>query len=133
MAGAPCRRTVGWQIVRRLCTETGKWEVGEVVSTRRIAVASGLLAGPAALSGAGHVALAAPRGAPPVAPIEPVAGAWRTWVLASGSELRPPPPPGDVVARAELAELRAFAAQRDAARPGGGGLLGCRGAGLPLE
>jgi membrane-associated phospholipid phosphatase len=27
------------------------------------------------------------------APEDPLAGSWRTWVLRSGSELRPPPPP----------------------------------------
>ena len=27
-------------------------------------------------------------------PIQPVAGTWRPWVLGSGSQLRPPPPPG---------------------------------------
>lgn len=26
-------------------------------------------------------------------PVQPTAGAWRTWVLASGDQLRPPPPP----------------------------------------
>ena len=26
-------------------------------------------------------------------PVEPLAGTWRTWVLSSGSQLRPPPPP----------------------------------------
>ena len=26
-------------------------------------------------------------------PIEPLAGTWKTWVLASGDQLRPPPPP----------------------------------------
>ena len=36
-------------------------------------------------------------------------------MLASGSEVQPPPPPGEAVARAELAELRALAARRDAA------------------
>ena len=27
-------------------------------------------------------------------PIQPLAGSWRPWVLGSGSQLRPPPPPG---------------------------------------
>ena len=27
-------------------------------------------------------------------PVQPVAGTWRPWVLGSGSQLRPPPPPG---------------------------------------
>jgi hypothetical protein len=38
-----------------------------------------------------------PAQALPTAPvssmIEPSAGTWRTWVLTSGSELRPPAPP----------------------------------------
>lgn len=41
-------------------------------------------------------------------------GQWRTWVLATGSELRPPAPPADSSAQtaAELAELRQLQAQR---------------------
>jgi membrane-associated phospholipid phosphatase len=31
-----------------------------------------------------------PSGSPPA---EPLAGSWRTWVLRSGAQLRPPPPP----------------------------------------
>jgi hypothetical protein len=27
-------------------------------------------------------------------PVQPLAGAWKTWVIAAGDELRPPPPPG---------------------------------------
>jgi transposase len=45
--------------------------------------------------------------------IQPDAGQWDTWVLASGDELRPTAPP-DATA-AEIAELKALAAQRDAA------------------
>src|SRR5262245_34607053 len=51
----------------------------------------------------------------PVEPLERRAGAWSTWVLRSGGELRPPPPPTGAAAGAELAELKALAAQRDAA------------------
>jgi membrane-associated phospholipid phosphatase len=42
-----------------------------------------------------------------VRPVEPIAGMWRTWVLGSGSQLRPPPPPdfGSPQLRAELREL----------------------------
>ena len=43
------------------------------------------------------------------------AGAWRTWVLASGSQLRLPPPPTRKDTRAEIDELKALAAGRDAA------------------
>ena len=48
-------------------------------------------------------------------PIEPRAGSWKTHVLAAGSELRLAAPPDAAATRAELAELRALAARRDAA------------------
>jgi len=40
-------------------------------------------------------------------PVSPLAGTWRTWVLRSGSEVRPPPPPafGSPRFRAEAAEV----------------------------
>src|SRR5262245_66592924 len=47
-------------------------------------------------------------------PIEPGAGGWRTWVLASGQELRLAPPPDAQATATELQELRALAGQRDA-------------------
>src|SRR4051794_4855514 len=46
--------------------------------------------------------------------VEPHAGTWQTWVLTSGSQLRLPPPPNKHDTKAELRELRALAAQRDA-------------------
>jgi membrane-associated phospholipid phosphatase len=48
-------------------------------------------------------------------PVEPNAGAWRTWVLSSGSQLRLPAPPDAATTRAELAELQALAGRRDTA------------------
>jgi hypothetical protein len=42
------------------------------------------------------------------------AGQWRTWVLASGQELRLSPPPDAAATAAELQQLRTFASQRDA-------------------
>lgn len=44
-------------------------------------------------------------------PVAPAAATWRTWVLASPSELRPPPPPavGSDQAKTDLAELKSFA------------------------
>jgi membrane-associated phospholipid phosphatase len=50
-----------------------------------------------------------------VGQVEPGAGAWPTWLLSSGSELRLLPPPGEAETRAELAELQALAVRRDAA------------------
>jgi hypothetical protein len=43
------------------------------------------------------------------------AGRWRTWVLASGSELRLGAPPDDRATAAELQEVKALAGQRDTA------------------
>jgi membrane-associated phospholipid phosphatase len=43
-------------------------------------------------------------------PLEPLTGTWRTWVISSGSEFRPPPPPAfDSTQKAqELAEVKNF-------------------------
>ena len=62
----------------------------------------------------------APRGAwaatsAPADRVEPEAGGWRTWVLESGAELRPPAPLDRTTTRSEIIELRALAEQRDAA------------------
>jgi membrane-associated phospholipid phosphatase len=46
--------------------------------------------------------------------IEPNAGAWQTWVLASGSELRPPAPPDRAATETELVELQNLVSKRDA-------------------
>jgi membrane-associated phospholipid phosphatase len=45
-----------------------------------------------------------------VNPAEPLAGTWKTWVLSSGSEFRPGPPPACDSAQeaAELAEVKGF-------------------------
>jgi membrane-associated phospholipid phosphatase len=48
--------------------------------------------------------------------IEPNAGTWKTWVIASGRDFRAPPPPNDAAAGTEIAELKALAKQRDAAK-----------------
>lgn len=45
--------------------------------------------------------------------LEPGAGAWRTWVLSSGSQFRLPPPPDAAVMRGEIAELRSLSAARN--------------------
>lgn len=51
----------------------------------------------------------------PNAQIEPTAGTWKTWVLASGAQLRLPAPPDAAASKAEIAQLESIAAQRDAA------------------
>ena len=48
------------------------------------------------------------------AQIEPDAGKWKTWVLTSGDQLRLPPPPDETATRAEIAQLKDIAKQRDA-------------------
>jgi membrane-associated phospholipid phosphatase len=44
-------------------------------------------------------------------PIEPMMGTWKTWVLQSGAQFRPGPPPAydSEQKRAELAEIKTFA------------------------
>jgi membrane-associated phospholipid phosphatase len=59
-------------------------------------------------------ATAAPAQLPAASPsIEPGAGAWATWLLASGAELRLPPPPDATGTQPEVAELRELSAHRD--------------------
>ena len=81
---------------------------------RRAAGQAGAATGALALLGA-----LAPRRAAAQAvtsgPIEPRAGAWRPWLLASGSQFRPAPPPDRGTTEAELRELKALAGRRDAA------------------
>src|SRR5688572_13587984 len=57
------------------------------------------------------------RGAPPTAgaAVDPAAGAWRTWVLGSGKDLRLPPPPDAQLTATELQQVQSLARQRDAA------------------
>jgi membrane-associated phospholipid phosphatase len=45
--------------------------------------------------------------------VEPKAGSWKTWVIASGSEFRAPAPPSAAATAAEIAELRRLAKGRD--------------------
>ncbi|MBV9601659.1 MAG: vanadium-dependent haloperoxidase [Chloroflexi bacterium] len=47
--------------------------------------------------------------------IEPGAGTWKTWVLASGAAVRPAPPPDQGPTQTELAQLHDLESQRDAA------------------
>jgi hypothetical protein len=46
--------------------------------------------------------------------VEPGAGAWKTWVIASGSAINVPPPPGQAATRAEIKQLIELAGKRDA-------------------
>ncbi len=48
-------------------------------------------------------------------PVEPRAGGWKTWAVASGAELRLSAPPDTAVTQAELAEVRALVPLRDTA------------------
>jgi membrane-associated phospholipid phosphatase len=81
--------------------------------TRRTASRTGAAAGAAAVFAAapGSVLAQAPAGAP----VEPRAGTWRTWLLTSGNQLLPAPPPDRAATEAELRELKALAGRRDAA------------------
>lgn len=47
--------------------------------------------------------------------LEPGAGSWKTWVLKSGSEMRPASPPESATTKAELTQLKGLVAKRDAA------------------
>jgi hypothetical protein len=55
------------------------------------------------------------EGAPTVALADKDAGAWRTWVLKSGQEMRLPGPPDAAATAIELQEVRALVSRRDAA------------------
>jgi len=78
-------------------------------SALRVALAGGALAafGPAVQSVSAAPSRTAER-------LEPDAGGWKTWVLESGSELRPAPPPSGATTRSELETLRSLTAGRDA-------------------
>src|SRR5215471_13095860 len=47
--------------------------------------------------------------------VEPKGGAWKTWVIGSGSAYRVPPPPDLAMTTKELDELVQIAANRDRA------------------
>ena len=84
--------------------------------TRRAALGAG--AASAVITALGTTSRGAWAAAAPSASadqIEPGAGGWRTWVLESGSELRPPAPPDRGATRSEIDTLRGLAAGRDAA------------------
>jgi hypothetical protein len=43
--------------------------------------------------------------------VEPGAGAWKTWLLTSPSQIRVPPPPDEISTAAELQQLHATAVE----------------------
>src|SRR5215472_2256549 len=47
------------------------------------------------------------------AQVEPGAGTWQTWIIASGSALRLPPPPDDQTTATELSAIEQYVSQRD--------------------
>jgi membrane-associated phospholipid phosphatase len=47
--------------------------------------------------------------------VEPQAGTWKTWVIASGRQLRVPPPPDQATSERELQDLMRVASARDRA------------------
>ena len=47
-------------------------------------------------------------------PVEPKAGAWKTWVISSGKDYRVPPPPDAAATRDELGFVRLAIAEKDA-------------------
>ena len=84
--------------------------------TRRAALGAGAAGAlVAALGNAPRSAWAAAAPRTKAAQLEQGAGGWRTWVLESGSELRPPAPPDRSATRLEIEALRAMTSERDAA------------------
>src|SRR5215471_21424199 len=82
--------------------------------TRRTALRTGAASAAVAVLGALPRAALAAQPASTIGQLEPDAGRWMTWVIDSGSDLRPPPP--DIGAtRSEIDALQVFAAERDAA------------------
>jgi hypothetical protein len=82
---------------------------------RRTGLRAGAAAGAAALFGSSPRGQAPAQAATDGRPVAPRAGAWKTGLLDSGAQLRPAPPPDPAATQAELRELRALSARRDAA------------------
>jgi membrane-associated phospholipid phosphatase len=47
------------------------------------------------------------------APVEPGAGAWKTWVTTTGTQMQTPEPPGPKATKAEVAELLSLQTRRE--------------------
>jgi membrane-associated phospholipid phosphatase len=86
----------------------GRLSRGKEVTMRALLTAIVLL-------GAMHATAVAQTVAAPSAMVEPGAGAWKTWVIASGRDLRRTPPPDAAATGVEIGELKRLAGQRDAA------------------
>ena len=54
-----------------------------------------------------------PRASARSAPVEPGAGAWKTWVLTSGTQIQAAAPPGAKATKEEVVELLSLQARRD--------------------
>lgn len=54
----------------------------------------------------------APKASARSAPVEPGAGAWKTWVLTPGAQVQTPAPPGPKATKDEVAELLSLQARR---------------------
>ena len=52
---------------------------------------------------------------PSAPPVEPHAGSWQTWVVTDVAAVRPPAPPSRTATQAELKQVQALVAGRDAA------------------
>ena len=61
------------------------------------------------------VLLAGCAAVPTEAPVEPNAGSWQTWVVPDVAAMRPESPPDQAATQAELKEVQAQVAGRDAA------------------
>jgi hypothetical protein len=84
---------------------------------KHLAAASALFAIVAlALFGCGldSIGLTTTKPTAPAAQIEPKGGMWKTWIVGSVSTLRPAAPPDQAASRAEIDQLKAMVAQRDA-------------------
>src|SRR5688572_118505 len=78
--------------------------------TRRLRIGRAALS--AILLSALLVSTPAPRASARRAPVEPRAGAWKTWVVTSGSQIETLAPPGSKATKEEVAELLALQARR---------------------
>jgi membrane-associated phospholipid phosphatase len=83
--------------------------------TRRAALGAGAASAVVAALGHGPRSAWAAAGSTSATWLEPGAGSWRTWVLESGTQLRPTAPPDRTATRSELDELRSLSRARDSA------------------